>query len=278
MKIPSGRLWDITFMRRASTCDHSKRWPPASSQFMLSPSELVPYLMKFHQVVHETSRTWESNGGMYWHLENMPQLSAVQRHNQRKKKILLQQWKFLQWKSHEEGINCTAYLQIVLKVAESSRWVPGVQVIQILSIRLLLFPQQVFSCHLIIPGRPSWETKTWQWIIKFQRVNQWPTPLTYSTHLLGLFWDCHVDSIKKQPDLSLRGRCHWCWSQVLCPRRAAALSPGPISFSFPHPLCSLSQSAVGTWGEECEEDVNETTLILSEHWVAIFEKCYLNHV
>ncbi len=55
---------------------------------------------------------------------------------------------------------------------------------------------------------------------------------------------------KKQPDLSPRGRCHWCWSQVLCLTQAAELSPSPTSSSFPRPLYSLSQSAVGTWREE----------------------------
>lgn len=27
-------------------------------------------------------------------------------------------------------------------------------------------------------------------------VKQWPTPLTYSAYLFGLFWDCHVESNK----------------------------------------------------------------------------------
>ncbi len=65
---------------------------------------------------------------------------------------------------------------------------------------------------------------------------------------------------KKQPDLSPRGRCHWCWSQVLCLTRAAELSPSPTSSSFPRPLYSLSQSAVGTWREERDGGVNKATL------------------
>lgn len=97
-------------------------------------------------------------------------------------------------------------------------------------------------------------------IIKFQGVKQWHTPLTYSAHLFGLFWDSHVERSEKQPDLYLRGRCHWCWSQILCLRWPATPSPWPSSSSFPHPLYSLSQSAIGTWVEECEGGINKATL------------------
>lgn len=138
----------------------------------------------------------------------------------------------------------------MFKVAERAKWVSGMQVLKILSEGLLLLSQQIFSCHLIIPGRPSWETETWQWLIKFQHVKQWSTPLTYSAHLFRLFWDSHVESIKKEPDLSLMGRCQWWQAQVLCLRLAAGPSPWPTSSSSPRPLYSLFQNVVGTWKEE----------------------------
>lgn len=109
------------------------------------------------------------------------------------------------FKNSYREVDQVTHLQIVLKVAKRARWVSGVQVIQILSVWLFLFLQQVLSCHLIIPGRPSWETKTCQWIIKFQRVRQRSTLLTYSAHPYGLFWDCHVKSIKKNSRTFLGG-------------------------------------------------------------------------
>lgn len=62
------------------------------------------------------------------------------------------------------------YLQIVLEVAEGAQWVPGEKIIKIQSKRLLLFLQQILTCHTIIPWRSPWETKAWQCKVKFQFV------------------------------------------------------------------------------------------------------------
>lgn len=84
---------------------------------------------------------------------------------------------------HGRASQKQSYLQVVLKMAQGARWVSGVQVFQVVSEWLLLFPQQTVSWHLISPGWSLWEAKTWWRIIKTQQVKWW-------LHNSLLIWVC----------------------------------------------------------------------------------------